>query len=98
MRARIASVVLFLAGASLAQATTFTVTSAADTDGTSCGATCTLRQAINASNAAGGANTINFNIPGTGPFTIAVASQLPSINTRGTLTSLIIGGYSQPAA
>src|ERR1044071_7079634 len=30
---------------------TFTVTSTADTDGTTCGAGCTLRQAINASNA-----------------------------------------------
>ena len=45
-------------------ATTFTVTSTADTDGTTCvtATPCTLRQAINASNNAGGTNTIGFAI------------------------------------
>ena len=64
-----------------ARATVFTVTSTADTDGVSCGPTCTLRQAINAASAAGGTNTINFALAGQGPFTIALAGQLPAINT-----------------
>lgn len=92
-----------LTAASLAPATTFTVTDAGDTDGTSCGMTCTLRQAINASNTAGGANTIGFAIPGTGVHTITLASQLPTINTSSSpfvtnLTSLTIDGYSQPGS
>src|SRR5215831_5497218 len=47
-------------------AMTFTVTSTADNDGSVCGVTCTLRQAINASNAhppSSGTNLIAFNIP-----------------------------------
>src|SRR5215472_8473468 len=48
-------------------AMTFTVTSTADTDGSTCGSGCTLRQAVNASNAnpppAGTTNLIAFNIP-----------------------------------
>jgi CSLREA domain-containing protein len=50
-----------LAGATDAQAATFTVTSGADTGGIACGASCTLRQAIGAANAAAGADTITFN-------------------------------------
>ena len=46
-------------------AATYVVTSTADTDGATCGATCTLRQAINASNANAnaGINTISFASP-----------------------------------
>ncbi len=54
-----------------------------------------LRQAIDtadASNSAG-ADTINFTIPGTGPFVITPGSALPVI-TRPT----VINGYSQPGA
>lgn len=49
-----------------------------------------LRQAITDANAAGGANTIVFAIPGSAPHTITLASVLPAIS--GTLT---IDGYSQ---
>ena len=87
--------VLLSVAAPLAEATVFTVTSAADTDGPSCGPTCTLRQAINAASAAGGTNTINFALAGQGPFTIALASQLPAINTPGTAHNLTIDGFSQ---
>jgi len=38
-------------------------------------------------------DTIDFNIPGTGPFTISPTSPLPSLNH-----AVIIDGYSQPGA
>jgi hypothetical protein len=78
---------LFLAAASVAQAATFTVMNTADAGAGS------LRQAIADANTAGGMNTVNFNIPGTGPFTIALASQLPGITS-----SLMVNGYSQPGS
>ncbi len=80
--------------------TTFTVTSTADTgddtpDGTCEG--CTLREAIQEANAAPGADTIEFAIPGTGVKTIAVDSTglgpLPSIKEQ-----VSIDGYTQPGA
>lgn len=52
-----------------------------------------LRQAIIDANAAGGVNTIDFSIPGSGPHTITLAALLPGIT--GTLT---IDGYSQPGS
>lgn len=52
-----------------------------------------LRQAIVNANTAGGTNTITFSIPGSGPHTIQLASQLPAIG--GTLT---VDGYSQPGS
>jgi fibronectin-binding autotransporter adhesin len=64
--------------------TTFTVTSAADTDGSTCGSDCTLRQAINAANAAGGQDTIRFAI--TGSSEIDVASELPAVSDSAGLT------------
>jgi CSLREA domain-containing protein len=54
---------------------------------------CTLRAAIQEANALRGADIINFNIPGTGPHTIAPGSYLPEITTRVT-----IDGYSQSGA
>lgn len=69
------------------------VTSTADTDGATCGATCTLRQAINVANATAGADTIRFNLPGTGERTIALGSNLPNITE-----TLEIDGYSQPGS
>ncbi len=69
------------------------VTSTADTDGTTCGATCTLRQAINVANATAGADTIRFNLPGTGERTITLGSNLPNITE-----TLEIDGYSQPGS
>ena len=72
----------------------FVVDSAADTDDGMCGlpsADCTLREAINAANAAAGTDTISFNIPGPGVQTIAPASPLPTV-----MDSAIIDGTTQP--
>ena len=52
-----------------------------------------LRQAITDANANAGADIINFNIAGTGPFTISPTSALPSIS--GTVT---IDALTQPGA
>jgi hypothetical protein len=57
------------------------------------GAVCTLRAAIEESNANAGNDTINFNIAGDGPHTIAIASNLPTITQTVT-----INGYSEPGA
>lgn len=76
-----------------AGASTFVVTSIADTAGASCAGTCTLRQAITAANAHAGADIISFNIPGAGVQTISPATPLPTIT--GTLR---IDGYTQPAS
>jgi len=57
-----------------------------------------LRQAIIDANASTGASTIGFDIPGSGVQTITLASQLPAINAAGTLTSLLIDGFSQPGS
>lgn len=55
------------------------------------GAQCTLRAAIEQSNATAGADVINFNIAGTGVKTIAPGTPLPAIEDPVTLN-----GYSQP--
>jgi hypothetical protein len=52
-----------------------------------------LRQAILNANAVAGLDTIDFAIPGTGPFTIKPASALPTING-----SVVIDGYTQPGS
>ncbi len=70
--------------ATAAHAATFTVTTTADTGAGS------LRAAITSANAAAGADTIVFAIPGSGPHTITLASTLPFVS--GVLT---IDGYSQ---
>ena len=80
---------LFLFAAT-AQANTYVVTSDADTDGQTCGATCTLRQAINAANSHAGFDLIDFNIPGAGVQSITLLSELPAIND-----SVYIDGYTQ---
>jgi CSLREA domain-containing protein len=54
---------------------------------------CTLRAAIEQANATDGADTIEFNIPGSGPHTISPASALPFVSE-----ALTIDGYSQPGA
>ena len=66
----------------------FTVISTADD-----GSTGTLRWAIDQVNSDTGPfpDTIEFNIPGTGPFTIEPGGQLPAINNP-----VIINGYSEP--
>lgn len=73
-------------------AATFTVTSTADTSGVTCGATCTLRQALGAANSSAGTDTIAFNIPGAGPHRISTATTLPSAN------DVLLDGYTQPGA
>ena len=66
-------------------AATFTVTSTGDAGAG------TLRQAIIDANAAGGADTIEFNIVGSGVHTIVPATPLPAIT--GPVT---IDGYTEP--
>lgn len=54
---------------------------------------CTLRAALQESNASAGSNTINFSLPGSGVRTIQLNGSLPTINdTSGPTT---INGYSQ---
>lgn len=84
-RAMVALALMF--GNGLADAATFTVTTTAD-DGAG-----SLRQAILAANAAGGADTITFALAGSGPHVITLASQLPGIS--GVLA---IDGFSQPGS
>jgi CSLREA domain-containing protein len=93
-------------------AMTFTVTSTADTDGNVCGAGCTLRQAVNASNAnpppMGTTNLIAFNIPSSDPgcnpstnvCTIALTDCLGRSSgfCFGLSQPVIIDGYTQPGA
>lgn len=77
-------------------AQTFVVNSALDTDDGNCTAAvggCTLREAINASNARVGGDTIAFNIPGGGVHVISPTSALPTITDPVT-----IDGYSQSGA
>lgn len=76
-----------------AHATVFTVTSTADTGGSTCGATCTLRQAINAANADVFADTIQFAVTASGPVIITPTTPLPAI-----VNSLTIDGYTQSGA
>ena len=77
---------------SLVASATFVVTSAADPGDGVCDATCTLREAITAANAASSVDTINFGIrfPKTGEILIQPATSLPTITQPVT-----IDGYSQ---
>ncbi len=77
-----------------APAATFTVNTTNDVDDGACNAAhCSLREAINAANAAAGSDTIVFNIAGTGVKTISPTSALPAL-TGPT----IIDGLTQPGA
>ncbi|HEX7471092.1 MAG TPA: right-handed parallel beta-helix repeat-containing protein [Verrucomicrobiae bacterium] len=72
---------------SIASAAVFTVTNVNNNGAGS------LRQAILDANASPGADTINFNIPGSGVQTIAPTNALPDI------TNIVaINGYSQPGS
>ncbi|MGA9334079.1 MAG: hypothetical protein WBV39_07355 [Rudaea sp.] len=86
------SFALLMSAAGVAQATTFTVVSSDDPTPAGCTPThCSLREAIAAANADTSApQTIDFAIPGAGPHTLNVTSQLPAI-TRSTT----IDGFSQ---
>ena len=93
-------------------AMTFTVRSTADTGGTTCGTDCTLRQAVNASNAnpppMGATNLIQFNIPSGDPgcdptthvCTIALTDCLGRSGNFcfGLSQPVMIDGYTQPGA
>ncbi len=57
------------------------------------GQQCTLRAAIQEANFTAAADTINFNLPGSGVRTVTVATQLPDITRPVT-----IDGCSQPGA
>ena len=79
--------VVFLSISS-AFAATFTVTNTNDTGAGS------LRQAITSAAATTGPHTINFNIPGTGPFTISPLSQLPVVTNTTTIDATTQPGAS----
>ncbi len=83
-------VLLCALAAKPAYASTYVVTKTADTGNGACDADCSLREAIAAANAAAGADTIGFNIAGSGPHKIAVSSALPTITDPVT-----IDGYTQ---
>ncbi len=78
---------LLLLGSIQTSATVYTVTSTADAGAGS------LRAAITSANGAAGADTIRFNISGTGVKTITLASALPTITGQ-----LFIDGYTQTGA
>ena len=87
-------VIMPLAAAQDAPAAAFTVNSTNDVNDGACNAAhCSLREAINAANAAAGSDTIAFNIAGAGVKTISPTSALPAI-TGPT----IVDGLTQPGA
>ena len=83
-------VVLLASGASApaAEAGTFTVTNTGNSGGGS------LRQAITDANTAAGADTIAFNIPSAGPYTISPTSALPTITGTATVDGTTQPGFS----
>ena len=87
MRVRVASTLAALLVSAFGLANTYSVTTTADSGAGS------LRQAILDANGNPGADTINFNITGSGVHTVAPASALPTITEAVT-----INGYSQPGA
>src|SRR3989304_5976113 len=68
-------------GAAPAQAATFTVTKTADTADGTCDADCSLREAIGAAEAAGGADTLSFD---------------PAVFPQGTPATIAAGGRDRP--
>jgi hypothetical protein len=86
-RSNILSVLATIIFISPAIANTFTVINTGDIG------TGSLRQAIIDANASGGADTISFNIPGTGVHTIKPVTFLPLITD-----SVTIDGYTQPGS
>lgn len=95
----IASLALGAGRATPAEAATFEVNVADDTDDGVCDAThCSLREAINGANAAAGADTITFNIGGGGLQTIEPNSSglgpLPEITDTVTVDGTTQPGYA----
>jgi parallel beta-helix repeat protein len=78
----------FVLSLGAAHGATFTVTNTNDSGGGS------LRQAILDSNTAAGPDTIDFNIPGTGPFQILPLSILPPLAGGTTLDATTQPGYA----
>ncbi len=94
MKTTLVTLVLTLILVANAAAETFTVNNTADPGNGTCDAFgCTLREAITAANDNPGADTIVFNIPGTGVKTISPTSAFPSLAEAVT-----IDGYTQPGA
>ena len=90
----LAGFVLAASLAAPAAAQIFVVNSTADPGPGACTvAQCTLRDAILAAGLSPFTDTIQFAIPGAGPHTITLASELP--NVLGPMT---IDGYTQPGA
>src|SRR5690349_18868836 len=87
MRTRLLALAVLLLAAGRLSAATYTVTNAADSGAGS------LRQAILDANANPGADTIVFNIPGSGLHTIVLASWLPNATDPVT-----VDGYTQPGS
>jgi len=85
---RILAVLLLHGAAAALFAATFTVTNTADSGAGS------LRQAILDANTAAGADTIAFNIPGTGPFLIQPVTLLPPLAGETTLDGTTQPGYA----
>ena len=70
-------------------ASTFVVTSTADTDGSTCGTTCTLRQAINAANADSDLSEITFDEGVFGSSKQTITSSSTSQTTNGSFPSIL---------
>ncbi len=87
MRTTALALIAALGLAASARANTYTVTSTSDSGAGS------LRQAITDANTNPGADTIAFNIVGSGVHTIALASALPTITGPTT-----VDGYTQPGS
>jgi parallel beta-helix repeat protein len=79
---------LWIAIGAYLPAATFTVTNTSDSGGGS------LRQAILDANGNAGPDTIDFNIPGTGPFVILPLSILPPLTGDTTLDATTQPGYA----
>ena len=84
---RAAAILLFATAATISAAT-FTVTNTSDAGAGS------LRQAILDANGNAGPDTIDFNIPGGGPFLILPASVLPPLAGETTLDATTQPGYA----
>ena len=72
----------------------FVVTKTADTSDGACNSDCSLREAISAANAMNGADTINFNISGSAPFTITPTTALPNITDQVTIDGATQSGFT----
>ena len=79
----------FLILISTSYGATYTVTITSDANVGGGGNPGELRWAINQANATAGPDIVDFNIPGTGPFTILPNAQLPILNdmTGGRLST-----------